>query len=97
MRLSTTAEEGRSSVARYEQLREHVLGHAHSRGGAPGLTLVMRRGVAACITMIEATPNTTSSEHEIEGLELDEGLRGEIARVMVAMALGATSYREEHA
>jgi hypothetical protein len=88
-------EPGSASVARYERLRRHVLGDAIDADGAPGLTLLMRRGVSACIGLPDGP--TTGSPPPTRGVDrivFEDGLRGDIARVMVAMALESTAHRE---
>jgi hypothetical protein len=84
--------------ARYERLRQHVLGETRGADGAPGLALLMRRGVSAYIKSIEEPPTPTStSATAVQGTQLEAGLRGELARVMVAMVLGTTTPREVNA
>ena len=94
------AEPGSASVARYERLRRHALGDAFDADGAPGLVLLMRRGVSACIGLPDG-PTTASSPRtgggDLDPVALEDGLRGDIARVMVAMALGSTAHGEMRA
>jgi hypothetical protein len=87
-----------AAVARYERLRRHVLGEAIESNGAPGLALLMRRGMSACMAATdEATTASPAPTCDADVMLIDHGLRGEIARVMVAMAIGATAPQEVHA
>jgi hypothetical protein len=87
--------------ARYEQLREHVLGQTRDAHGAPGLAMVMRGGVPACLAAsIDAAlpvvmPASTPAGAE-DGAGVERGMREDIARVVVAMALTAATQREAH-
>lgn len=91
----SAAEHGTATVARYERLRRHVLGDAIDADGSSGLALLMRRGLSACIGLVdEPTTGSTPTMRGIDPMMIEEGLRGDIARVMVAMALGATCSRE---
>jgi hypothetical protein len=64
--------------------------------------MVMRGGVPACLTasvdpaLAVATAAPTSASAE-DRAGIGRGMRDEIARVMVAMALKAATRREEHA
>jgi hypothetical protein len=87
-------EPGSASIARYERLRRHVLGDAIDADGAPGLALLMRRGLSACIGLADGpTPESPPPTRGVDQITIEDGLRGDIARVMVAMALGSTAHR----
>jgi hypothetical protein len=88
-----------AALARYEQLRQHVLGQTHDACGAPGLALVMRGGMPALlVTNVESAgavavaASTDANGEDRSGMGV--GMRKEIARVMVAMALKAATRRE---
>jgi hypothetical protein len=97
---SPTSAASAAALAQYEHLRRHVLGEGHDTQGAPGLALVMRGGMRACLVAAvesaDAARMATATCAEVP-TEIETGLRGDIARVMVAMALKAAAQREAHA
>jgi hypothetical protein len=65
------------------------MGEASDADGAPGLVVLMRGGMRACIEAPVVERAAAAPEHEVGDVKLYNGLRSEIARVVVAMALGA--------
>jgi hypothetical protein len=88
-----------TALAHYEHLRRHVLGQEHDHEGAPGLALVMRGGMHACLAMVEPTGTVRPAvaPHAEAATEIDGGLRDDVARVIVAMAIGAALEKEARA
>jgi hypothetical protein len=84
------------ALARYEHLRRHVLGQEHDPQGVPGLALVMRGGMHACLAMVEPADAacTAVASHAETATGSNSGLRDDVARVMVAMAIGAALEQE---
>jgi hypothetical protein len=87
-----------AALARYEQLRQHVLGQAHDARGAPGLALMMRSGMPTfLVANVESAGAVAASTTDPSGEDrsgIGVGMREEIARVMLAMALKAATRRE---
>lgn len=78
----------------YERLRRHALERSRDETGAPGLVLLMRRGMRAYLEAPAESAVARSTARTTATMSTSDGLTGEIARVMVAMALGAAG-REE--
>jgi hypothetical protein len=85
-----------TALARYEHLRRHVLDQEHDPQGVRGLALVMRGGMHACLALVEPADAvcTAVASHAETATEGDSSLRDDVARVMVAMAIGAAFEQE---
>jgi hypothetical protein len=75
-------------VASYEELRRDALGGAMEHG--VGRALLMRQGMAAWIAAcLRCGPRRPAATTSGERSALPSGVRGEVVRLLVEMALGA--------
>lgn len=80
---------GVAAILGYEKLRGHVLAQTDTAGAA-GLGVLMRRGMRAWIEASSATaPSPLVANLGVERAPARDGMRDELARLMVTMALGA--------
>lgn len=85
-----------TAVAHYERLRGYVLGEQHSAVVPQGLAMLVRDGMRAWIEASCASGPPNVAGHAGVVTSGVDGVRAEIARVMVAMVLG-TAEREMRA
>jgi hypothetical protein len=89
-RPETTATAAETLTSEYEELRRVALGGSGGLHGGVGFALLLRRGMAAwmdaCLTA--AVPSRPPSVPRQEFCAVPPDLRGEVAQVLAAMALG---------
>jgi hypothetical protein len=88
---TTAAAPAETLTSEYEELRRVALGESGGLHGGVGFALLLRRGMAAWMDacLKAALPSRAQSVPRRDSCAVPPELRGEVAQVLAAMALGS--------
>ena len=88
MRPPTSDRDGHTLVARYEALRQDVLGSGVRRHTVHGLALLMRRGMAAWMESVAEEPRRDAATPSAPAaMRMPEGIEGNLVDIVASMAV----------